>query len=87
MNEQVEWISCEDKLPGRYETVLIVVLSHNGYGDPVYYVTIGSYHHVGHKWLSFTGSIHPSERVTHWMPLPNPPELRADEIEDEGVEK
>lgn len=67
-----EWISPDERLPGPYETVLISILSKNGYGAPATVETIGFYQKGA--WKSYTGPILPEERVTHWMPLPEPPE-------------
>lgn len=67
------WIPCSERLPGRFDSVLLAILSKNGYGEPAYYVTIGGMKN-GTEFESYTGDICECEKVTHWMPLPEPPE-------------
>ena len=72
-----EWISVKDRMPGRYETVLIAISTVNGYGDPAKLVTIGGYDHSRKRWEQYTSTdrqLCQGETVTHWMPLPEPPE-------------
>ena len=72
-----EWISVKDRMPGRYETVLIAISTVNGYGDPAKLVTIGGYDHIEKRWEQYTSTdrqLCQGETVTHWMPLPEPPE-------------
>ena len=74
--EHPQWISVKDRLPGRYETVLIAISTVNGYGDPAKLVTIGGYDHSEKRWEQYTSTdrqLCPGEAVTHWMPLPEPP--------------
>jgi hypothetical protein len=52
-----EWISVKDRLPKKYG----VVLAFTEYGD-----TNAVYYYVDKSWG------HPDE-ITHWMPLPEPP--------------
>lgn len=70
------WIPCSERLPGRFDSVLLAILSKNGYGEPAYYVTIGGMKN-GTEFESYTGDICECEKVTHWMPLPEPPESEA----------
>ena len=72
------WIPCSERLPGRFDTVLLAILSKNGYGEPAYYVTIGGMKN-GTEFESYTGEMAEGEKVTHWMPLPNEPEVTKDE--------
>ena len=59
------WISVEDRLPNKYESVL--VLSNAGY------ISIDSL--CGDNiWLE-----HRIIKVTHWMPLPTPPKMKGAE--------
>ena len=67
------WISVKDKMPGRYETVLIAISTVNGYGDPAKLVTIGGYDHIEKRWEQYTSTdrqLCQGETVTHWMPMP-----------------
>jgi len=68
------WISVDEKTPGPYETVLISILSKNGYGEPATLETVGFFE-CG-DWHSCSGPILDGERVTHWMPMPAAPEAR-----------
>lgn len=71
------WISVKGRLPGRYETVLIAISTVNGYGDPAKLVTIGGYDHSEKRWEQYTSTdrqLCQGETVTHWIPLPEPPE-------------
>lgn len=72
------WIPCSERLPGRFDTVLLAILSKNGYGEPAYYVTIGGMKN-GTEFESYTGEMAEGEKVTHWMPLPNEPEVTKDD--------
>ena len=71
-NSVNRWIPCSERLPGRFDSVLLAILSKNGYGEPAYYVTIGGMKN-GTEFESYTGDICECETVTHWMPLPEPP--------------
>ncbi len=66
------WIPCSERLPGRFDSVLLAILSKNGYGELAYYVTIGGMKN-GTEFESYTGDICECETVTHWIPLPEPP--------------
>lgn len=75
-----EWISISERLPENDVPVLCWYLSGNG----KYYHTVGSYHRYKHDGLWDTdvdadGCGYGCERVTHWMPLPKPPEVKGDE--------
>ena len=75
--EHPQWISVKDRMPGRYETVLIAISTVNGYGDPAKLVTTGGYDHSEKRWEQYTSTdrqLCRGETVTHWMPLPDPPE-------------
>ena len=68
----MEWISVEERLPGRYQNVLFYG---NGY-DPVTRKTRGDTG-VGYYRKAFRFDGRDSAEVTgvtHWMPLPDPPE-------------
>lgn len=63
--KQSEWISVEDRLPEMYEDVLCYADGHSFYVD--FICSDG-------KWCddeSYTN------RVTHWMPLPEPPKMKG----------
>ena len=56
-----EWISCEDRLPDKGVMVMVAR------GKWVSTARIYNY------WQLESGSFIPPSRVTHWMPLPDPP--------------
>lgn len=61
------WISVKDRLPGRYELVLVSLSDGTvpkgllNWLDPGWYVSLSDYRYSA------------SDEVTHWQPLPNPP--------------
>jgi hypothetical protein len=57
-----EWISIDDRLPKIADDVIV-------FSDDKYQIDIGFL--INGKWFSDKGELH---TVTHWMPLPNPPE-------------
>lgn len=67
--ETTGWIPVEERLPDIYETVLVSVLSANGYGEPATYETLGWYNK---EWELYT-PLHKGERVIYWMQMPEPP--------------
>ena len=76
-----EWIGVKDRMPNNEESVLIVY--------KMQYrtlITAAKYHRVGSvEWWTpvvtnpITGSNLYSPFITHWMPLPNPPEETAND--------
>lgn len=67
-----EWISVEDNVPSEYEPVICYV---NEFDD-TYYVTAGVMHEcLGFYVFNYDGEPDTELRdVTHWMPLPEPPQ-------------
>jgi hypothetical protein len=72
----MEWISVEDRLPAEFDTILFVANE----GKSI--VCCGEYvrgaHDFDHIWLDRLRAdayCDPAEayNVTHWMPLPEPP--------------
>ncbi len=73
-----DWISVKDRLPERVgleddETEYVLVCeSFEYYGGGGKYVSICGYEKYGwSEWDNF-GNVR-AERITHWMPLPEPP--------------
>ena len=59
-----EWISVDDELPEDQEEVLVCTRSKNGIRN------------IDKGYMAFDRFIHRGyAEVTHWMPLPNPPEM------------
>ncbi len=72
--QPVKWISAEaEDKPMPYDAVDLAILGADGYGNPAYYTTIGTYENGG--WIAFTGQILSTEKVTHWKPRQEPPEV------------
>lgn len=61
-----EWISVKDRLPE--EKVDCIVHYKHAYCDNDGYWAIGMCFYDGEKF-----QFNPSYKVTHWMPIPNPP--------------
>lgn len=61
----MEWISVDDRLP---ESGQALICHLSSYGLPVVSVSF-----IQGKSF-YSGSSYPVQRVTHWMPLPKPPE-------------
>lgn len=65
------WISVEERLPERYETVLLNIQTCKDS-----YVTIGDYEPNELRFRDFAdrnNHVYCGDIVTHWMPLPAPP--------------
>jgi len=62
---QATWIPCTDQLPDSDQTVITFDPNSN---EPVW-----PGYHDGEQWWCITGLALPALRVTHWMPLPEPP--------------
>lgn len=64
-----EWISVEDRLPENDDHVLAATQNKRG----EYNIVKAYYHHGLGCWAAGMNS-----NVTHWMPLPDPPERSED---------
>lgn len=75
-----EWISVKDRLPESQADVLVVAFWHERWQT-----MMGWHSDMGKKWRVITphGEREPGG-VTHWMPLPAPPDRRPPE-EDEDA--
>lgn len=77
------WISVKDKLPDAagYECLVCAVnenynqthvfTAHTGYGEPGWWT--GNVHYMSRATSPSDNRLHPALKVTHWMPLPEPP--------------
>lgn len=76
--DQFVWVKVEDRLPENpYEAVIVSIRTTNGNGDPATWETIGYYDNG--NWVLVDGRFEENETVTHWMPMPRPPEAESNE--------
>ena len=75
-----KWISVKDRLPEKYERVVVSMWAHNDRPDPVVD------HLTARGFLTATGETiyYPvwssaPYQVTHWLSLPEMPEMEVDE--------
>ena len=57
------WIPCSERLPSEFNYVLCS--GRDG---------IGVLRYIGSKWLDENAIAYSTNEITHWMPLPEPPE-------------
>lgn len=80
--ERIQWIPVDEKKPEPYETVIVSVATRNGYEEPVSFETLAAYERRTDVWEDgLDGSPVTKadfERVTHWTPMPQPPEVSND---------
>lgn len=74
-----EWVSVEERLPGSQEDVLVVAFWHE-----CWQTMIGWHSDAGKKWrvIKPHGEREPGG-VSHWMPIPAPPDRRPPEGEED----
>ena len=66
-----QWISVEDRLPEAWKNEEDNTLINYMIYSPYFGVDIGNYHKEAGTWLCMALPC----TVTHWMPLPKPPEV------------
>jgi len=66
----MEWISIKDRLPNKDQNVLgwISVEEQDGI------LTLLEFDNEKKSFIPIFGKLAPNSQVTHWMPLPKPPE-------------
>jgi len=74
-----KWISVKDRLPEDGQQVIIFIFVENGAvserGTSSDYKDMKIAHHQpSNRWYSYDNGMVSSHAVTHWMPLPEPPE-------------
>jgi hypothetical protein len=69
-----KWISVDDEMPEAGDNVLLALDIYCSEGRAGYWATTGHYSKGGDCWGNTSGSLL-GEVPTHWMPLPDPPEL------------
>lgn len=65
-----QWISVKDKLPDKAEDVLVCFKTLGGLS----FVHIARYSY--NEWLMDGRSLSYSNKITHWMPMPESPEVK-----------
>lgn len=77
----MEWISVKDRLPeipGRgWASKMVIAANGNGYVSPMLYERAIIRGKTAYRWKFYWDRIADTE-VTHWMPLPEPPEEGKD---------
>lgn len=73
----IEWISVEDRLPEIAKMVL--VYTKNGVIDTAWRTGFSI---PQGKWDTYSGAIYGNDKITHWMPLPEPPKEQKKRIKD-----
>lgn len=69
----MEWISAKERMPpDKVEVLAYCKRSLNGYGRKSY-LDVAWYNSNFDYWENLT---HVDVEVTHWMPLPEPPQLK-----------
>ena len=66
----MEWISVKDRLPEKEKEVLVYWTNTSQckrHYEIIYY--------TGDHWFCLDDKVRPWIKVTHWMPLPEPPEV------------
>ena len=77
MEKMMEWINVNDRLPEPDIDVLVYIINKHCDGTDYESIEVSSYvTEYGRDCVSFewVGKITCNDKVTHWMPLPNPPE-------------
>lgn len=62
-----EWISVKDRLPEKNKNVILAV-------EGLTYQVCYGFYECSMFHIFYTNGAFPNNRVTHWMPLPEPPE-------------
>ena len=61
--DEPQWIPCSERLPERH--IYVLCAGRDG---------IGILRYIGEKWLDGEAHVYTMNEITHWMPLPEPPE-------------
>ena len=72
-----EWVSVEERLPENNAQVLM-------WSAKWKIAEAGSYYNQDFWVYSEIGDGYIADKITHWMPLPAPPDRRPTEVEDNG---
>ena len=71
-----EWISVKDRLPAYDEPVLTIYCGDGGLSAMAIRFLVEDVNEI--FWLSYEFKKCTMKNVTHWMPLPEPPEVYDD---------
>ena len=66
------WIPCSERLPESF--IYVLCAGRDG---------IGILRYIGSKWLDDEAHAYTTNEITHWMPLPEPPES---EVQNENAD-
>ena len=80
LEQMPQWIPVEERLPEVWQNKESGELINYMIHSPYFGVDIGNYHKDGAKWLCMALPC----TVTHWMPLPEPPEVAPHESKSAG---
>lgn len=69
--KQSEWISVEDRLPENGTARVLVFLADDWFTKPIGENKIDTDRFIDGNWVRW------GRHVTHWMPLPEPPEMKG----------
>lgn len=72
----MEWVSVEDRLPelpkGEWALKMIIAADESGHVSPMFYERAIVRGKTVYRWKFYWDRI-ADTKVTHWMPLPEPP--------------
>ena len=82
-----EWVSVEERLPEKHSEYIVCAcdegepIDERIWGDTV--VVCADYYDGAFTWYEGNTEYDISDIVTHWMPLPAPPDRRPPEVEED----
>ena len=76
-----EWVSVKDKFPPVYEKVLVLMP-----GEAPFPIVHQGYVNKQGVWYA-NNFLREANEITHWMPMPNPPEEFTKDLIGRGVDK
>lgn len=76
----MEWISVKDRLPKLESLGEVCVLTYDGYSvKPLIYERALVRGKEVYRWRWMWDRIHDGNPITHWMPLPEAPEMKGND--------
>lgn len=75
-----EWISVKDRLPelpfDGWNSRVVICCEKDGHVSPMYYERVAVRGKSITRWRYIWNRIYDRGAITHWMPLPEPPEVK-----------